>query len=138
MSVTGYLSTWHDIAGALNIHNLFFLSYDKTTTADGSFKSMNKNSLWIYLKINTKICLLYACVVFKISQNKNNVCGRVTGWNLFLLCVVWPLIYLHYSFLLFGHFFYCFPHLLHSSGAVLETSHFILFHFTFHWSYTDV
>jgi hypothetical protein len=38
MSVTGYLSTWHDIAEALNIHNLLFLSYDKTTSADGNLK----------------------------------------------------------------------------------------------------
>ena len=67
---------------------------------------MNKNWLWIYLKINTKPCLSCACMVFKISENKNNFCGRVIGWNLFLVCVVWPLIYLHYSFLLFGHFFF--------------------------------
>jgi hypothetical protein len=38
MSVTGYLSTWHDIAGALNILDLFFQSYDKTTCADGNLK----------------------------------------------------------------------------------------------------
>jgi hypothetical protein len=38
MSVTGYLSTWHDIAEALNILNLFFQSYDKTASADGNLK----------------------------------------------------------------------------------------------------
>ena len=30
----------------------------------------------------------YACMVFKISQNENNFCGRVIDWNLFLVCVV--------------------------------------------------
>jgi hypothetical protein len=38
MLVTGYLSTWHDIAEALNIHILLFLSCDKTTSADGNLK----------------------------------------------------------------------------------------------------
>jgi hypothetical protein len=38
MSVTGNLSTWHDIAEALNILNLFYQSYDRTTSADGNLK----------------------------------------------------------------------------------------------------
>jgi len=38
MSVTDYLSTWHDIAENLNILNLFFQSYDKTASADGNLK----------------------------------------------------------------------------------------------------
>jgi hypothetical protein len=38
MLVTGYLSTWHDIAEASNILNLFFQSYDQTTSADDNLK----------------------------------------------------------------------------------------------------
>jgi len=38
MAVPGYLSTWHDISEALNFLNLFFQSYDKTTSADDKLK----------------------------------------------------------------------------------------------------
>jgi hypothetical protein len=34
----GYLSVWYDIVGTLNIHSLFFLSYNTASSADVNLK----------------------------------------------------------------------------------------------------
>ena len=128
MSVTGYLWTWHDNAEASNIFDLFLQSYDKTVSADGNLKvwiRIDYEYIWKWTQKLFFFCMHAWCL--KFPRMKIIFVVDLLAGIFFFVCVVWPLIHLHYSFLLFGHFFTVF---LSSSSYLedcFETSHSISF-----------